>query len=266
LAAGLMMNVYYPNAILMTIPAVEALRDYYRTQPAGWGRLLPGHLCFLVTAFVALLPTLATRWAVFGGPFESGYPPLGEWNWTAPVWQSVLFSANHGLLSWTPVLIPALLGLFGAYKKDVLFGTGLLLTVLAFGYFISSYPDWDGLSSFGNRFFISLTPVFVIGLAAALDSLAGWWDRPGSDVALAGGVLALLSVWNAGFIFQWGTQMIPSRGAISWKQMAHNQFVVVPARLASDLQHYLFRRESIMQRIEVQDLERRRSAVPDREP
>jgi hypothetical protein len=60
--------------------------------------------------------------------------------------------------------------------------------------------------------------------------------------------------------------MIPSRGAISWKQMAHNQFVVVPARLTDDLQHYVFRRESIMQRIEVQDLERRRSDIPDREP
>jgi Dolichyl-phosphate-mannose-protein mannosyltransferase len=266
LAAGLMMNVYYPNAILMIVPAIEALTDYYRTKPAQWAGLLPSHICFVAAAFVALLPTLATRWAVFGGPFESGYPPLGEWNWTSPVWRSVLFSANHGLLSWTPVLIPALLGLWAAYKKDTLFGTGLLLSVLAFGYFISSYPDWDGLSSFGNRFFISLTPVFVIGLASALDACARWWNRPGVDVALAGGVLALLAVWNAGFVFQWGTQMIPSRGAISWQQMAHNQFAVVPARITNDLEYYLFRRESIMQRIEVQDLERRQSEVPDREP
>jgi Dolichyl-phosphate-mannose-protein mannosyltransferase len=266
LAAGLMMNVYYPNAILMIVPAIEALVGYSRTKPARWGSLLQTHICFLATVFVALLPTLGTRWAVFGGPFESGYPPLSEWNWTSPVWLSVLFSANHGLLSWTPVLIPALLGLWAAYKKDALFGSGLLLSVLAFGYFISSYPDWDGLSSFGNRFFISLTPVFVIGLAATLDSLARWWNRPGSDVVLAGGILALLTVWNAGFIFQWGTQMIPSRGAISWAQMAHNQFAAVPARITNDLEHYLFRRDSILQRIEVRDLERRQSEVPNREP
>jgi hypothetical protein len=191
---------------------------------------------------------------------------MDGWNWASPVWLSVLFSANHGLLSWTPVLIPALLGLFGAYKKDALFGAGLLLSVLLFGYFISSYPDWDGLSSFGNRFFISLTPVFVIGLAATLDLFARWWNRPGSDVAFAAGMLALLTVWNAGFIFQWGTQMIPTRGAISWKQMAHNQFATVPTRISNDLQHYLFRRDSIMRRIEVQDLERRQSEVPNREP
>jgi hypothetical protein len=266
LAAGLMMNVYYPNAIVMTVPAVEALRDYYRTRPVHWGRLLSSHVAFLVTASVALLPTLATRWIVFGGPFESGYPPLAQWNWTAPVWISVLFSANHGLLSWTPVLLPALLGLWGLWKKDALLGAGLVLSVLFFGYFISSYPDWDGLSSFGNRFFLSLTPVFVLGLAAALDALARWWNRPGRDVALAGGALALLTIWNAGFICQWGTQMIPSRGAISWKQMVRNQFAVVPARLTGELEHYLFQREAILQRIEVQDLQRRQSETPDRTP
>jgi hypothetical protein len=266
LTAGLMMNVYYPNAIFMIVPAIEALTNYYHTKPARWIGLLQTHVCFLGTAVVALLPTLATRWVVFGGPFESGYPPMAEWHWTSPVWRSVLFSANHGLFSWTPILIPALLGLFGAYKKDTLLGAGLLLSALIFGYFISSYPDWDGLSSFGNRFFISLTPVFVIGLAAALDLFARWWNRPGSDVVLASSALALLALWNAGLIFQWGTQMIPSRGAISWKETAHNQFAVVPTRLTDDLEHYLFRRDSIMQRIEVKDLERRQSEVPDREP
>jgi hypothetical protein len=84
---------------------------------------------------------------------------------------------------------------------------------------------------------------------------------------LAGGALALLSLWNAGFIFQWGTQMIPARGPISWKQMAHNQFAVVPARITNDLEHYLLRRDAVMQRIEVQDLERRRQPeLPDTEP
>jgi hypothetical protein len=266
LAAGLMMNVYYPNAILMAVPATEALTDYYRTPPARWGSLLGTHACFLGTAFAALLPTLATRWVVFGSPFESGYPPMGQWHWTSPVWLAVLFSADHGLLSWTPVLIPALLGVLAVYKKDALFGIGLMLSVLLFSYFISSYPDWDGLSSFGNRFFISLTPVFVIGLAAALDLFARWWKRQKSAVVLASAVLALLTAWNAGFIFQWGTQMIPARGAISWKQMAYNQFAVVPARITGDFEYYLFRRNSIMQRIEVKDLERRQSEVPDREP
>jgi hypothetical protein len=267
LIAGLMMNVYYPNAIVMIVPGIEALADYRRAKGlARWGDLLQRHVCFFVVAVVALLPTFLTRWAVFGGAFESGYPSLKDWNWTSPVWLSLLFSADHGLLSWTPVLLPALLGLFWTWRKDSLLGGGLLLYVLAYAYFISSYPDWDGLSSFGNRFFISLTPVFVIGLAAALQRFAQWWNRQGSDAAVAGGLLALLSLWNAGFIFQWGTQMIPPRGPISWTQMTHNQLTVVPTRIASDLNRYFLRRDSVMQGIEIQDLERRRqSGLPDRE-
>ena len=268
LTAGLMMNVYYPNAIVMIVPAIEALADYRRAQsPACWGDLLQRHVCFLGIALVALLPTFLTRWAVFGNAFESGYPPLKEWNWTSPVWLSLLFSADHGLLSWTPVLIPAFVGLFWTWRKDSLLGGGLLLSVLAYAYFISSYPDWDGLSSFGNRFFISLTPIFVIGLAVALEHFAQLWKRPGSDVVLVGALLALLSLWNAGFIFQWGTQMIPARGPISWAEMTHNQVAVVPTRIASDLSRYFLRRESVMHGIEVQDLERRRqSELPDKEP
>ena len=185
LAAGLMMNVYYPNAILLLVPGIEALAEYRRAlRPAAdrlarWGGLIQCHACFLGVVLVALLPTLLTRLVVYGSPFESGYPPMGEWHWTSPVWLSVLFSANHGLLSWTPVLIPALLGLFWVWRKDGLLGGGLLLSVLAYGYFIASYPDWDGMSSFGNRFFVSLTPVFVIGLASAARSLCALVEPAG---------------------------------------------------------------------------------------
>jgi hypothetical protein len=109
--------------------------------------------------------------------------------------------------------------------------------------------------------------VFVVGLAAALERFAQWWNHRGSDLVLASGLLALLSLWNAGFIFQWGTQMIPARGPISWAQMTHNQFAVVPTRIAGDLNRYFLRRDSVMQGIEVQDLERRRqSGPPDKEP
>jgi hypothetical protein len=137
--------------------------------------------------------------------------------------------------------------------------------VLAFYYVISSYPYWEGTSSFSNRFFVSLTPIFIVGLGQFFQTLSRVFSRRNGTI-VAGCLVALTALWNAGFIFQWGTQMIPSRGAISWKQMVHNQFVVVPRRLASDLEHYLFRREAILQRIELQDLERRQSEVQDRMP
>ncbi len=167
----------------------------------------------------------------------------------------VLFSSDHGMFSWTPILILAVVGLFFLVRRDTLLGAGALLTFLAYYYFIASYPDWDGLSSFGNRFFVSLTPIFILGLAALLSAISAGWARHQRVVAVASPVLALLIVWNVGFIFQWGTHMVPARGEISWSVMVHNQFVEVPRRMTHSLETYFTHRGEMMQHIEQEDIQ-----------
>jgi hypothetical protein len=120
---------------------------------------------------------------------------------------------------------------------------------------MASYPDWDGISSFGNRFFISLTPIFVLALAAMISSLGNWLGSPSRSFAVAGFAVSLLIVWNMAFIFQWGTHMVPARGEISWRQMVHNQFEVVPERLTQGVKTYFLDRGEMMKNIEQQDLE-----------
>jgi len=162
------------------------------------------------------------------------------------------------LFSWTPVLILAAAGLPFLIKRDALLGAGSLLTFLAFFYFIASYPDWDGLSSFGNRFFVSLTPIFILGLAALLSSFSSWLGKARQAVAVACPVLALLIAWNVGFIFQWGTHMVPARGEIAWSSMVHNQFVEVPQRITHSLGTYFMRRGEMMRRIEQEDIQQQK--------
>ena len=187
-----------------------------RSPLGGLEYVLTKHAMFLASIVVTMVPTFVTRQIIYGHAFESGYPPVRTWHWGSPVLLRVLFSSDHGMVSWTPILIPSILGLIVLYRRDRLFGGGLLLVLLPYYYFIASYPDWDGISSFGNRFFVSLTPVFVIGLAAALDWLAGRWKNPARYLAAASVAVAMLVLWNFGLIFQWGTQLIPSRGPISW--------------------------------------------------
>jgi hypothetical protein len=125
-------------------------------------------------------------------------------------------------------------------------------------YFIASYPDWDGLSSYGNRFFISLTPIFILGFAALLDAFSVAMAKTSRVVAVAGAVIALLTAWNAGFIFQWGTHMVAARGEISWPEMVHYQFPVVPPRLEHSVENYFLHRRGMMQQIEKEKRRRRR--------
>ena len=261
LFAGLMGNVYYPNAILLIFPLLELFyqvrasrRDRDRS-PMATPQLALRSTVFVMVFLLSLSPTFITRLIIYGSVFETGYPAIRKWNWNSPALFRVLFSADHGLLSWTPILSLAIIGLLFLVKKNSLVGTGSMLTFLAYYFFISSYPDWDGLSSFGNRFFISLTPVFILGLATLLSNFSHWVGNSSRAKTVSATGIALLAIWNFGFIFQWGTHMVPARGEISWREMAHNQVVGVPLHLTRTLETYFLHRKDLMRDIEQEDVD-----------
>jgi hypothetical protein len=261
LIAGLMLNVYYANIMVLSVLAVEAVGHYAKLLRPGtqrgsniW-RLLIRHAAFGVVVVLTLIPTFISRWVVYGGPFETGYISLRDFLWRSPVFFSVLFSSNHGLLSWTPLVGLAILGLllfmFGMPKEGIPFFAALV----AFYFFITIYPDWAGISSFGNRFFVSLTPLFVLGLAYFLERVAVSFPKRSVAIGAFSGVMACFVLWNLGLIYQFGTHLIPVRGPISFREAAYNQFHVVPVRMTSDLHSYLFGRSQMMRQIEQKDIE-----------
>ncbi len=264
LIAGLMLDVYYANAMILAALAVEAIPQYLsvlRGDPPARGEslslsnLLLSHFLFAVVLLVALLPTFLTRQIIYGNPFESGYISLRDWLWSSPVFFSVLFSSNHGLLSWTPVLLFSILGLVLFWRRAPRVGAPLLVAFLAFYVFIACYPDWAGISSYGNRFFVSLTPLFILGLAVFLDRFARWFRSPRTAFVSACIPLVLLMLWNAGLIIQWGSHLIPARGPVSFSEVIHNQFIAVPRQLSADLHRYLFKRKALMEQIEQRDVQ-----------
>ena len=261
LIAGLMLNVYYANAMLLTILVVEALRDYaaaYRSGAAAKAavlQLLARHFLFAAITLLCLLPTFATRYIVYGNPFATGYVSVQAWAWRSPYFLSVLFSSEHGLFSWTPLLLLSTVGLVLFRWREPRVGTPLLAAALAFYLFIACYPDWAGISSFGNRFFISLTPLFILGLSVFLECVSTLFRTKSAAVATASVVLAAFMLWNAEFMFQWGAHLVPPRGPISWSTMIRNQFTVAPQQLKNLLQNYLFHRHDLMRQIEDRDID-----------
>jgi hypothetical protein len=264
LITGLMLNVYYANATVLAVLVVEAVRHYYlafrsdasaaSNSTSSVPQLLLRHFLFAAVVLACMLPTLITRYLVYGNAFESGYIPLRDWLWSSPAFLQVLFSSNHGLLAWTPILLFAIVGLFIFWRWQRRAGTPFLAAFLAFYLLIACYPDWAGISSFGNRFFVSLTPLFILGLSVFLDRLAQLFRSNRAALAAASAFLALFLLWNVGLMFQWGSHLIPARGPISFSEMIHNQFFVVPRQLAADFQRYLFKRKALMQQIEDRDL------------
>jgi hypothetical protein len=262
LISGLLVDVYFVNGVFLLIPLVESIQGYAkdrRSKNVGAAlHQLGANLLYLAAFGIVILPTLITRKIIFGGMLQFGAYTLLPWNWRAPFWHSVLFSSDHGLLSWTPLLGFALLGLFLPFTGGERIKAYLALAAVAFYYVISSYPYWDGLASYGNRFFISLTPVFVVGLGFLLERVGKLFRSFRLAYATQGLILALFALWNLAFIFQWGTHMVPARGEISWSTMVHNQFVEVPRQMTHSLESYFLHRGEMMRHLEQEDIEQQK--------
>jgi hypothetical protein len=146
---------------------------------------------------------------------------------TTPKILQVLLSSWHGLLAWTPLVLFCLAGLPFLYRRSRALGIAFIIAFLLQLTFISTWRDWQGGAAFGNRYFISCTMIFTLGLAALIDRLQqrirlAW-------MGLFGGVWV---VWNYLLLYQYGTGMIPRSGPVSWKFMFDNviRLITMPLR------------------------------------
>lgn len=248
LLCGLMIDVYYLNAIVGLVAVVELVTQAVHERRLS-RRVVTTAVAFAIGLLVSLAPHVVAKWIVHGSPFSSGYSD--EFFWTTPrLWQ-VGFSTEHGLFVWTPVTLLAVVGLVRVSRRDARAAT-LLVVFALFYYTIASYQNWHGQSSFGNRFFVSLTAVFMLGGAAAAE-----WAR-GSIRPLLPALVTLLVAWNIGFMFQWGANLVPSRGPVDFRTVARNQVEAVPQRVGRFLWRYLTDRARLTSEVERQDEVERR--------
>lgn len=267
---GLAVEVYQLNAVFLLIPLAELVRE---ATGGGGGvrwqvlkRTSSHALAFGVCAIVALGPHLVIKWRIHGSPWRSGY--ADQFYWKSPRVLHVALSPEHGLFLWTPVLALALAGLVLFLRRHHWAGGVLGATFIAYYYVVASYQNWHGQSSFGNRFFVSLTPVFVVGLATLVQVVGGGrstrvaagGNHTGRSFApsgpFLGGLILLgaLVVWNAGFMFQWGANIVPNRGPVDLRVVAMNQLTVVPAQLPRLFRRYFVNRDTMVRDVEGKDL------------
>lgn len=263
---GLMVTTYYVNAVLLLILFIDVavilrnsiLYSHGSESINHLKRLTYSALVGMVGVLLGLVPHFVVKGIIYGSPFALGYGD--PWWFASPRLVKVLFSSEHGLWTWTPIILFACVGFVPLIYRDRVVGWRFLLTFLVFYYVIASFDDWHGQSSFSNRFFLSLTPVFAMGLAALIDTvyqIATSRFRLKSTVVhtVVTGIIVVLILWNFGFIFQWGTNMIPNRGPISWRIMITNQFTKVPFRIARIAKSFFTERMSIIKQVEAQDIE-----------
>jgi hypothetical protein len=159
-----------PEALLFAgFPVAALLRDGLcrsRTRQTA-ARLA----VFGAGVLLALSPQLLVWQLLFGVPidpranlsfFHAHYLPLLE----------LLYSSRNGLLSWSPLLAPSMLGLMAMVRRDAGFAVLALATLVAFVVMMASAADWWGGAAFGARRFVVCLPLFAVGLARAIEGLS----------------------------------------------------------------------------------------------
>jgi len=241
--AGLMVMTYHLDAVfvLAALPAALSLR--VSGARAAVAVRLAG---FMAMAVAVGIPQWVGKAVVYGSPFVTGY--RDRFFWSAPELWRTAFSSNHGVILWTPIVAVGIAGWCGWLRHRTELW-GLALAGAVFYLAVASYENWHGLSSFGNRFFVSWTFPLVIGVS---DVVTVVWRRGAVWRAVLVTGLCGLMLWNAALAFQWASKMVPSRGDVQISAVVTQQWSV-PRRVVDYARRYWTDRDALIREIEGQD-------------
>lgn len=211
-----------------------------RTRAAATGRLLVNAVLGVAAGAIAFLPQ-AIAYVVINGSLQPSPHVTRKMTWTAPhAWQ-VLVSPENGLVFWTPVVALALAGLVvmvlrrGARMR---IGTCLIVMAALQVYVCGAIESWTAMGAFGQRRFVGLTLVLVVGVTALAQALHA---RAARRLLVA--ALLVCAWWNIALIVQFGAGMM-DRQRLSLGANAYNAFVVVPRDIPRLVYRYAFDRKS----------------------
>ncbi|HYP19629.1 MAG TPA: glycosyltransferase family 39 protein [Chloroflexia bacterium] len=244
LCAGLMMLVREQDALFLIVPglevAVRLIARWRKSKFADRGALMRpigGLILMGVTAAIVFIPQLVAYRAITGR-FGPSKVVAGKFTWTAPNALNVLFSPEHGLVPWTPVVVLAMLGLVLLWRRDRLLTAALAVAFFVQVYIAGSFLTWQSAGSFGQRRFINSTAIFVLGLVAVLS-----WVLARGVPRWALGALALLFVgWNGGLLIQYALWTSDQRQGLEWATVLQGQ-LEMPAKAARLLWTYITDRQ-----------------------
>ena len=238
LLGGLLASVRWQDALFMLTPLSAPLVGGAVGERGGVRRWL-AYSCLMVVGFgLGFLPQLSVWWRLNGSLTPFGVMSVhGRFSLAAPYLLGVLFSSFHGLFVWTPILLPAFIGLGLLAVADGR-GRAIAVGVIAQIYLLSGYVATFG-HSFGQRLFVSSLPAAAIGLAVFVDRLVPKLPR---TLTAAGAAFCVW--WNLSLMVQHGLGMIPRNEGVSPGVLVRNQLVEVPRRLPDVAWRYFFNRSS----------------------
>ena len=184
------------------------------------------------TAFaIGYLPQLLAYQSLNGRPRPSELVTR-KMTWTAPHALQVLASPEHGFLFWTPLALLCLAGLVLLAARGETdrrrVGACMLLMVALQVYVSGAVESWTVAGAFGQRRFVSITMLLIVGLAALREALPARTSRRLLNITIA-----VCVWWNVALMAEFGTGLM-DRQRLEPRRNAYDAFVTLP-RMAPDL-------------------------------
>lgn len=242
-AGALMAMVREQDAFFITGPAVDLLLWAFAAPPPRLARVksvLPGLAASAVTFAIVFSPQ-AISYIVLNGHLGPSRLVTRKMYWTAPHGGQVLLSPAHGFFWWTPLAAIAIAGIvWMAFRSRAAVG---LLVMAAFQVYIGGSVDsWTVAGGFGQRRFVALTTVMVVGVAYLFARIR----QPAMRVC-AWSVVVLCVYWNVALAAEFGTRLMSHEG-LDPARNAYDAFVTLPREAPALAYRYLFERSSFYQR------------------
>jgi len=198
LLAGLMALIRWQNSLFMILPAFDVLPSLTRhADRRARAAALTGAAVFLLCAVIAFFPQMLA-WKAIYGSYVARSPIGPAIRWGHPHITDILFSARNGLLSTSPMLYLAAVGLVLFAFERPRIGVPAIVATALMVYFNACIQDWWGSAGFGGRRFDGTIPLLCLGLATFVDS-ASHLVRRRPLAAVIGG-LALVAIANIALI------------------------------------------------------------------
>lgn len=225
--AGIAALVRWQDAVIVGFPLLELAHEAVTRRLTAAGAGLRA-IVMAIVMIAMLVPQFLAWHAIYG---DYLLVPQGEnfMRWTRPAVVQVLFSLRHGLFSWTPLVLIAVVGLLDLTKRDRLLGWSALLVVAVAVYINASVVDWWAGEAFGARRFVGYTVLFALGLGS-LFARRWWQDR----AVLLRWSATVLIVYNLLFLVQYQLFMRGFQDLAPYPATARQVFVdrlVLPYRL-----------------------------------
>lgn len=242
--AGLMMLVREQDALFLVVPGLEVVvrlvSQWRKSRLADLSALvrpITGLLLMGVTTAIVFIPQLIA-YRVITGQFGPSKVVASKFTWTSPNALNVLFSPEHGLIPWTPIIAVALVGLTFLWRRDRLLTAALALAFFVQVYVAGSFLTWQSAGSFGQRRFINSTTILVLGLVALLS----WLLSRGVPRWALGALAALFVAWNGGLLIQYALWTSQQRQGLEWATVLQGQ-LETPTKIVRLLWTYITDRE-----------------------